>query len=134
MSGTMTVNEKILRSLKSAVMYLENSAFALEKKDEEMLADNIWHVAAELEYALFLLSITTQNENGTPELRSKHRSKEADVDSTLVDVKNLLNEAEESVLSGRLQDAYESAYAARHCVLKIKDDLAKKRHEMMKKR
>lgn len=134
MSGTMAIEEKMLRSLESAVTYLENSALALDKEDEDLLADNIWHAAAELEYALFLLSITTQNENGVTELRSNRGSKGADVDSALVDVKNLLKEAEEFVLNGRLQDAYGSAYAARHRVLKIKDDLAKKRREMLKKK
>jgi hypothetical protein len=134
MSGTIAVNEKILRSLKSAVAYLENSAFALDKKDESLLADNIWHVAAELEYALFLFSVKTQDESDVPELKSNPRFEKADADSMLVDVKNLLNEAEEFVLSGRLQDAYNSAYAARHCVLKIKDDLARKKREMMKKK
>jgi hypothetical protein len=134
MSGTMAIEEKMLRSLKSAVTYLENSVLALDKEDEDLLADNIWHAAAELEYALFLLSITTQNENGVTELRSNRRSKEDDVDSALVGVKNLLNETQKLVLGGRPQDAYESAYAARHRLLKIKDNLAKKRREMLKKK
>jgi hypothetical protein len=134
MSGTMAVDEKILRSLESAATCLEDSASALDKKDEGLLADNIWHVAAELEYALFLFSIKAQNENGVPELRSNLEFKEANVDSALVEVKNLLNEAEKFFLSGRLQEAYESAYAARHLTLKIKDGLAKKRREGLKKK
>jgi hypothetical protein len=134
MSGTMTVDEKILRSLKSAVTYLESSTCALDKKDEGLLADSIWHVAAELEYALFLFSIKAQNENAMPELKSNLGFEEANVDSALVEVKNLLCEAEKFVLNGRLQDAYESAYAARHCTLKIRDGLAKKRREMLKKK
>jgi hypothetical protein len=134
MSGTVPVEEKMLRSLKSAVTYLENSALASEKEDEGSLADNLWHVAAELEYALFLLSITTQRESGVPESRSNRRSKEVDVDSTLIDVKGLLNEAQEFVLGGRLKEAYESAYAARNRVLTIKEILAKKRRAMLKKK
>jgi hypothetical protein len=130
----MAIEGKMLRSLKSAVTYLENSALALDKKDEDLLADNIWHAAAELEYALFLLSITTQNENGVTELRSNRRSKEDDVDSALVGVKNLLNEAQKLVLGGTLQDAYKSAYVARHRLLKIEDNLSKKRREMLKKK
>jgi hypothetical protein len=134
MSGIMAVDEKILKSLKSAAAYLENSALALDKKDEGLLADNVWHVAAELEYALFLLAIKTQNENDLSELKSNHEFKKADVDSMLVDVKNLLNETEKFVLSGRLQEAYKSAYAARHYTFKIKEDLAKKKREMLKKK
>jgi hypothetical protein len=130
MSWTMAVNEKILRSLKSAVTYLENSVSALDKKDEGLLADSVWHVAAELEYTLFLLSIKTQNESDAPKLKSNLEFKKADADSMLVEVKNLLNQTEEFVLSGRLQDAYKSAYAARHRVLKIKEDIAKKKREV----
>ena len=126
---TMTIDEKILQSLKSAVTYLESSTFALDKKDESLLADNIWHVAAELEYALFLLSIKTLNESDVSKLKSNPEFEKADVGSSLVYVKNLLNEAEEFVLSGQLQDAYKSAYVVRNCILKIKDDLAKKKEK-----
>jgi hypothetical protein len=134
MSGTIPIEEKMLRSLKSAVAYLENSALASEKEDEGLLADNVWHAAAELEYALFLLSIATQSENGVPESRSNRRSKEVDVGSTLVDVKSLMNKTQEFVLGGRLKEAYESAYAARNRLLTIKEILAKKRRAMLKKK
>jgi hypothetical protein len=134
MSGAIPIEEKMLKSLKSAVTYLENSALALEKEDEGLLADTIWHVAAELEYTLFLLSITTQSENGVPESRSRRRPKEVDVGSTLVDVKGLVNKTQESVLGGRLKEAYESAYAARNSVLTIKEILAKKRRALLKKK
>ena len=133
MSGTIAIEEKMLRSLKSAMMYLENSALALDKEDDGLLADNVWHAAAELEYALFLLSITAQHGNGLPESRSNRRSKEVDVSSTLVDVKGLLNKAQEFVLGERLEEAYKSAYAARNSVLTIKETLAKKRRAMLKK-
>ena len=129
----MAIDEKILKSLKSAIAYLENSAFALDKKDESLLADSIWHVAAELEYALFLLSIKTQNESDTLKLKPSLEFKNADVDTMLADVKNLLNEAEKFFLNGRLQDAYKSAYAAKHCILEIREDLAKKKREILKK-
>jgi hypothetical protein len=119
MNGTMTIDEKILRALKSAITYLENSRIALDKKDGDMLTDSIWHVAAELEYALFLFSIKMQNEIKAPKPKSDLGSKKADVNSVLVDLKNLLNEAEKFFLSGRLEDAYKSAYVARHYVFKI---------------
>jgi hypothetical protein len=134
MSGTIKIEEKMLRSLKSAVMYLESSTLAFDKRDEGLLEDNVWHVAAELEYALFLLSITTKSENGVPESRSNRRSKEVDVGSTLIDMKSLLNKTQEFVLGGRLEEAYESAYAARNSVLTIKEILAKKRRAMLKRK
>jgi hypothetical protein len=133
MNGTMAIDEKILSSLKSAITYLENSTIAIDKKDEHMLTDSIWHVAAELEYALFLLSIKAQNGIKAPKPKSDLDSKKADFDSALVDVKNFLNEAEKFFLSRRLQDAYKSAYVARHYVSKITEDLAKKKLEILRK-
>jgi len=133
MNRTMAIDEKILSSLKSAIEYLENSAIALDKKDRDVLTDSIWHVAAELEYALFLLSIIMQNEIKALKPKSDLESKKADVDSALFDVKNLLNEAMKFFLSRRLQDAYRSAYVARHYVFKIMEDLAKKKLETLRK-
>jgi hypothetical protein len=134
MSETMTVDEKILKSLRSAIAYLENSISALDKNDESSLADNIWHVAAELEYALFVLSIRIQNESYVLKLKSNRELEKIGADSMLVDVRNLLNEAEKFVLSERLQDAYKSAYVARHYTLTIKEDLAKKKLETLRKK
>jgi hypothetical protein len=49
-------------------------------------------------------------------------------------VGNLLNEAERFVVNERLLDAYKSAYIARHYILKVQEDLAKKKREMLKKK
>ena len=126
MCEIMAVDEKILQSLKSAMMYLENSAIALDKKDEKLLADSIWHVAAELEYALFLLSIKMQNEISVLKPKSNLESKKVDVDSMMVDVKNLLNEAEMSVLNGRLHNAYKSAMLQGIVYLRLRKTLPKR--------
>jgi hypothetical protein len=122
MSGIMAVDEKILRSLKSALMYLES-----DKKEEGLLADNLWHVAAELEYALFLLSFKIHDENSVPRMKSNLGSRKADVASGLYSIKNLLIQAETFFQSGSLQGAYKSAYVGRQCALKIMDDLVKKK-------
>jgi hypothetical protein len=122
MSGIMAVDEKILRSLKSAITYLES-----DKKDGGLLADNLWHVAAELEYALFLLSFKIHDENCVPRMKSSLGSRKADVASGLYSIKNLLIQAETFFQSGSLQDAYKSAYVARQRALKIMDDLVKKK-------
>jgi len=54
----MAADEKILKALKSAITHLGNSMLTIDKKEDNSLADSVWHVAAELEYALFLFSIT----------------------------------------------------------------------------
>jgi len=129
----MAINEKISKALKSATTHLENSILASNKKDENSFADNIWHVAAELEYTLFLFSITFQNERDLsrwkPNLELKNET-----GLMLMDVQNLLNETEKSVVNEKLLDAYKSAYIARHYVLKVQEDLAKKKRKMLRQK
>ena len=129
----MAVNEKISRGLKSAITYLENSVLALNKEDEKAFADSLWHVAAELEYTLFLFSMLFQNE--IDQSRWKPNVKlQVETGSTLMDVQNLLNESGKSVANEKLLDAYKSAYAARHYVLKVQEDLARQKRKMLKRK
>jgi len=130
----MTINEKVSNALKSAAVYLENAILALDKKDENSFADSLWHVAAELEYALFLFSITFPNESNPLSWKRKPELKKIETGSMLAEVKNLLDEAERFVVKERLLDAYKSACVARHYVLKVQEDLAKKKREMLKKK
>lgn len=130
----MTTNEKILESLKSAVTYLGNSMLALNKKDENSFSYNIWHVAAELEYALFMFSITFQNESSRFEWKPNPELKKTETDSVLFTVQNLINESEKCVTDGKLFDAYKSVYIARRYVLRVQEDLAKKKREALKKK
>ncbi len=129
----MAINEKILKGLKSATTHLENSILALNKKDEDSFASCLWHVAAELEYTLFLFSITFQNERDPSRWKPNPEPKIETV-SMLMDVQNLLNEADKFVVNEKLLDAYKSAYIARHYILKVQEDLAKKKRKMLKKK
>lgn len=128
----MAINEKISRALNSAATYLENSIRALTKKDENSLMDNIWHLAAELEYALFMFSITFQEEKDKPKWRSNPRLKKVEVDSALVTVQDLLKEADERMKEKNLLEAYQKADVARHYVLKVQRDFARKKREALK--
>jgi hypothetical protein len=58
----MSVTKKISKSLQTAIAHLKNSTNALDKGDENSFADGVWHLAAELEYILFLFSVTIQHE------------------------------------------------------------------------
>jgi hypothetical protein len=130
----MMINEKVSNALRSATTHLENSMVALNKKDENSFADSLWHVAAELEYALFLFSITFPNESNLSSWKRNPELKKIETASMLAEMKNLLNEAERFVVEERLLDAYKSAYVARHYVLTVQEDLAKKKREMLKKK
>ncbi len=130
----MAANEKISKALKSAMAYLENSMLALNKKDENSLMDSVWHVAAELEYALFLFSITFQGESDRSKWKLNPKLKKVEVGPALIAVQNLLDEAENCMADGKLLDAYKSAYIARHYILKVQGDFAKKKREAFKKK
>jgi hypothetical protein len=131
---TMTTNKKMLKSLKSAITYLDNSMLAMDKKDDALLADSVWHLAAELEYALFLFSMIVQNEIAESKWKLNPKLKKVEVGPTLVTVQDLLNEAEKCVKNEKLLDAYKSAYIARNYMLKVQKDFAKKKREAMKKK
>ena len=130
----MMANEKILKAVKSAAAYLENSMVALSKKDESSFAVSLWHAAAELEYALFLFSVTFQNESDLPKWKPNPELKKIETGQMLIDVQNLLKDAEKFIVNEKLPDAYKSAYIARHCILKVQEDLAKKKREALKKK
>jgi hypothetical protein len=130
----MKANEKILGALKSAIDYLENSISALNKGDENSLADNLWHVAAELEYALFLFSLTIQTEHDKLELKQNPEPKKNEIGQLLAEVQSFLDEAEKSMAKERLLEAYKSAYTARQYVFRIQQDLAKKKREALKRK
>jgi hypothetical protein len=128
----MATNEKISKALKSVATYLENSIRALAKRDENSLMDNVWHVAAELEYTLFLFSITFQEEADKPKWRSNPRLKKVEVDSALVTVQDLLKEVDKRMKEKNLLEAYKKANIARHYVLKVQRDFARKKREALK--
>lgn len=131
---TMGTNEKIPKALKSAAEYLENSIAALARKEESAFADNLWHVAAELEYATFLFSIGFGDESDPSRWKPKPEPRKIEAAPVLMKVQHLLEEAERHFEDGRLQEAYENAYVARHYTLGIQDDVAKKKREALRKK
>jgi len=107
---------------------------AVDKKDDDLLTDSVWHAAAELEYALFLFSMTVQNEIDKSKWKLNPKLKKVEVGPTLVTVQDLLNEAEKCTENEKLLDAYKSAYIARNYMLKVQKDFAKKKREALKKK
>jgi len=130
----MAANKKILKALKSAITYVDSSMPAMDKKDENSLTDSIWHVAAELEYVLFLFSITVKDKVDKSKWKLNPKLKKAELGPTLVTVQDLLNEAEKCTKNEKLLDAYRSAYIARHYILKVQKEFARKKREALKKK
>jgi len=128
----MTANEKMLKVLKTAETHLENSMLSLNKKDENSFDKSLWNAAAELEYALFLFSITFQNESDKSKWKANPDLKKIETGSVLVEAENLLKEAEKSIANKNLQNAYRIVYIARHYLLKVQENLAKKKREALK--
>jgi hypothetical protein len=125
-------SEKIVNSLKSAIAYIENALTALAKANENMFDDSLWHTGAELEYALFLLSMTCKNEREGFQLKKHSETKNIEVGQLLVKAQTLLKEAEGFMSDRRLLEAYRSTYEARHYVFRIQENLAKRKREAHK--
>jgi hypothetical protein len=130
----MAVDRKILKALKSALSYLDNSMPALNRKDEDSLANSIWHVAAELEYVLFLFSITFEDGVDKSKWKVNPKLKKGEFGPILVTVQDLLNDTEKCIKNEKLLDAYKNAYIARHYILKVQKEFARKKREALKKK
>ncbi|MGQ9530816.1 MAG: hypothetical protein ACUVQX_03750 [Candidatus Bathycorpusculaceae bacterium] len=130
----MTVSEKILKSLRTAASHIEKSMAALKEENENLFADSLWHAAAELEYALFLFSITFQDEDAASGLKLNPEPKKIGTMPNLDEVQGLLNEAERFMADGKPLESYKNAYVARCYMLKIEEDIVKRKREALKKK
>lgn len=119
--------EKILAAIASAIGYLEDSIFAFAKKDETEVVNNVWRAAANLEYALFLLSLEQQDETKNSSWKSVPHSKQTDIEPLLIQTKDLIETAKENVKTEKLLDAHKKAWIARGHLLRIHEILEKKR-------
>lgn len=129
----MDFDEKILGALKKAAEYLQAAIETLDKSDETSFSNNIWHISAELEYVLFLLSLKFQEEYSSLKFKQNPKFNE-DVKQILLDVSDMLGQAQKCVEKRELQDAYKSVYFARHYISKIQVNIARKQREAYKKK
>ncbi len=130
----MAAYNKISKALRAAIVHLSDSMLAIDRKDDSSLEIGVWHVAAELEYALFLFSIAVEEEVDKSKWKLNSKLEKVEVGSMLGAVQDLLNEAEKCMNTEKVLDAYRNAYIARHCVLKIQKDFTKKKREIFKKK
>lgn len=130
----MSAEEKISKSLKSAVTHFEQSMAALSKKDDNAFSASVWRTAAELEYALFLFSLMFQDEGDTSKWKLKPQIKKLETNQILNAAQSFLNDADQDMASKKLSEAYKNAYTARNYILKVQEDLVKKRRQALKKK
>jgi hypothetical protein len=130
----MTANEKIQKALDGASACLKTSIVELSKKNDESYADRVWHVGAELEYALFLFSMMFPDESSVSKRKPNPELKNIDTATILTDCQNLLDEAGKQLATGKLKESYKTTYMARHYILKVQEDIAKKKREAFKQK
>lgn len=132
--GTMANHQKILKALRSALAYTDDSVLAVDKKDGGRLENGIWHVAAELEYALFLFSLKAQDEIDRSKWKLNPRIDKVEAGPILARVRDLLDKCDESLRKKEFLDAFRDAYVARRCLLMVQKDFAKKKREALRKK
>jgi hypothetical protein len=124
----MDVSNKVATAIASALNYLENSIEALNNGDDDAFAQNVWHVVAELEYALFLFSIVIQDD-GFSKPKADPDPKKIELKQMLADVRHFLRSAEALVKDGEFLAAYENVRNARNYTLKVQEEFLKRKRE-----
>ncbi len=127
--------EKLVEAVSSAITRLEEAVKALVDKDEDKLSGQLWQASADSEYALFLFSLTQQEETSgsVSSWDSKVRLKQVDVESVLTITRDLLRDAKENVQKEEFQGAYEKTWMARGYLLKAQQILEKAKKEKERK-
>lgn len=123
----MALNEKISRTLLSALNHLNKSISALKEGDENAFSNDVWHVAAELEYALFLFSLMLGEDRSVPASKPNPDPKNLPTDAIMSRVKELIQEAQGFLKVGSLLNAHKSVYLARHYLFKVQEGLSRKK-------
>jgi hypothetical protein len=119
----MSYNDKILKSLDTALNYYNNSAVALTNKDKKTLENHFWHVLSEIEYTLFILSLMFDKEQ-----YERYLPKTKEMDKNNLSINKLLNEAKNSITNNNIFEAYKNIYMARYYTIKIYDIIRRKQN------
>lgn len=129
----MAFNDKISKALASALYHADKSISALKSGDEKAFSNDLWHVAAELEYALFLFSLTLKNERNVQMPKPNPNPKDLQTDHIMLKVKELIEEAQNLLKSGDLPNAHKNAYQARHYIFKLQENMGKEKRGARRK-
>lgn len=122
----LAYSEKIDKALSSCEAYLEESIIALKGASEEF-GNWVWHAAAELEYALFLVSLKNGDEDATLKRKTESHDRSDSTAKLLNRVRNLIVQSKESIASDNWLQARRYAYAAGNILLRIQREYARKK-------
>ena len=129
----MAYSKEIVQSLNSSMSYVKESVRILDTAPLEEFDVCVWYASAELEYALFLFSLKIQDENVTKGWKSNRSRRKDDTATLLKATQEVLSRSQEFVCAEEWLKAYRDAFAARHLLLWVQKDLAKKRWGAFKK-
>jgi len=122
--------EKITVAINSATSHLEDSMRALAKNnnDEKAVVNSLWLASSEIEYALFLFSLTHPDELESSSWKHSSQPKQVvEARPAMVSAQELLEEAKNNIEAGATAKAYEEAWTARNLLLKVQELFEKKR-------
>jgi hypothetical protein len=122
----LAYSEKIAEALASCETYLEKSIAASKSACEE--SDNwVWHAAAELEYALFLLSLKGSDEDAALNWKTGFYYRNDSTAKLLDTAQNLVIRSKELTATGDWPQARRCAYAAGNILLRIQREHTRKK-------
>lgn len=127
--------DKIQAALSKALTRLDEAINAMTTgdSDEKALADSLWTASAETEYAVFLLTLMKGDRTESAPSKCTSLTKQPiELDIALANARNLLQDAGTRVEEGSSERAYETAWSARNLLLKVQEQLEKKRKETKK--
>jgi len=114
---------KVSEALKNAVSSLEDAIKACIDGEDDTFKNKVWHAAAEVEYAVFLLSLVQGTENELWKNGIKQPAN-LNIGSALAMAQDNLLEAEHK-LENDQAEAYRFAWIARGLMLTVQDGMEK---------
>jgi hypothetical protein len=127
--------DKIESALSAALRHLEDSLNTLSNNGaEKAVSDSLWSASAEIEYAVFLLSLMLGDKAEDAPWKYSASSKHSmEFKPALTSALELLKNAKTNIEMGGVEKCYEEAWTARNMLLKAQELLEKKRKEARKK-
>lgn len=121
--GSSMEKGKVSEALKNAVSCLEDAIKACIDGEDDTLKNKVWHATAEVEYAVFLLSLVQGTENELWKNGIKQPAN-LNIGSALAMAQDNLLEAERK-LENDPAEAYRFAWVARGLMLTVQDGMEK---------
>ena len=115
----------ILKTITSALAYLEDSVNVHTTVDDSRVMQLTWRAASDLEYALFLFSLRRPEETRSSSWKLPP-VKQPKIESLLASTQDLLKEAAKSLEADEPKEAYKKMWIARGQLLRIHDFFEKK--------